>query len=249
VAGALAPCFAPRLAVADDKAAICIDSDTQGQELRLAGRWREAEARFQTCAHLPCPEAVLQDCVARYDDIRAAMPTLLVAAQRADGTDTIDATLVIDGKVVAEPLPTTAIELDPGVHVLQIRHDGWTAPSQTVVLREGDKDRTVAFRFDATDRNVLPLALAVSGGLVFVVGATFVTIGIMKRDDLVSEPCAATRTCSPADVNAVDRDYWIGGIAAGIGLGTLGLGIWQLVSHGKTSTAAALGPGGLRVSF
>jgi hypothetical protein len=235
--------------LADDKT-VCIDSDSEGQELRLAGRWREAEARFQTCAHLACPSAVLEDCTARYDDIRTAMPTLLVAAQRADGTDTVDAALVIDGKVVARQLPTTAIEIDPGVHELRIEHEGWSAPPQRIVLREREKERKLAFRFDATNAHtLLALRLAIAGGLAFAVGATFVTIGVTQREDLLSKPCAATRTCDPGDVSAVDRDYWIGGVAAGIGLGVLGFGIWQLVSRGETSATAALGPGGLRVFF
>jgi hypothetical protein len=257
LAGALAITLGPRPARADDKTA-CIDADTEGQELRLQGQWRKAKMRFQTCVSLQCPAAVLQDCTARYDDIRASIPTLLVAAQQPNGTDTVDARLVIDGDVVSSSLPTTAIEADPGEHVVRIEHDGWTAPEQRVVVREGEKDRRVAFRFAgpapaplparSEGADVLGLTLTAAGGLAVAIGATFVVAGLVRRTDLVQSQCATARTCSPDDVGAIDRDYAIGGIAAGVGVVALGIGIGRLVSHGERSRAG-VGAYGVSVSF
>jgi hypothetical protein len=142
----LAASLASGTAHAQDTTA-CINADTRGQEVRLRGHWRDAEALFRTCLHLQCPAAIAQDCTARYDDVRASMPSLLVVARRPDGADTVDARLVIDGQVVASSLPATAIEVDPGEHVVSIAHDGWIATEKRIVVREREKDRRVVFQF------------------------------------------------------------------------------------------------------
>jgi hypothetical protein len=250
---------------AEDKNA-CIDADTQGQELRLKGHWCDAEILFQTCLRLQCPAAVAQDCIARYDDVRSSMPTLLVAAQQPDGTDTVDARLVIDGQVVSSSLSATAFEVDPGEHLVTIQHDGWIAPEQRVVVREREKDRRLSFQFavpssqamssqdesGAEQRrggiDALGLTLTVSGAVAVAVGATFTVVGLAKRSSLYADSCAANETCSPSDVSAVNRDYWIGGIVGGVGLVALGLGIWELMSnHERPRTHG--GVPGLQISF
>jgi hypothetical protein len=267
VASVLAACAAsalPATARADDKTA-CINADTQGQELRLKGHWRDAEALFQACLRLPqCPAAVAQDCTTRLDDVRSAMPTLLVAAQQPDGSDTVDARLVIDGQVVARSLRATAIEVDPGEHVVTVEHDGWIAQEQQLVVREREKDRRLAFQFafpspqamsppESTREHehggidVLGVTLTATGGIAVAVGATFAIIGLAKRSSLLAS-CGDTETCSSSDVSAVNRDYWIGGIVGGVGLVALGFGIWELVTnHGRPRADA--GAPSFHVSF
>jgi len=253
------------VAQAQDKNA-CIDADTQGQELRLKGHWREAEVLFQTCLRLQCPAAVAQDCSARYDDVRSSMPTLLVAAQQPDGTDTVDARLVIDGQVVSPSLSATAIELDPGEHLVTIQHDGWIAPEQRVVFREREKDRRLAFQFAVpsspalSSREVgeteqrrggvdtLGVTLTVSGGIAVAVGATFAVAGLAKRSSLLADSCSTSKTCSPDDVSTINRDYWVSGIVGGVGLVALGLGIWELVTNHERPRAQG-GLPGLQLSF
>lgn len=259
---------APGAAHADDKTA-CIEADTQGQEARLKGRWRDAEVFFRACLRLQCPAAIAQDCTARYDDVRASMPMLLVAAHQPDGTDTVDARLLVDGQLVSSILPATGIEVDPGEHVVTIEHAGWAAPEQRIVVREREKDRKLVFQFALQPApgstapstpdgaagtaheggvDVLGLTLTASGGLAVAVGATFAVIGLAHRSSLLSNSCAASETCSPSDVGAINRDYWIGGIVGGIGLVALGIGVWELVTHHPRQRVDA-GLQGLRVSF
>lgn len=260
VVGALATSLGLHDACADEKSA-CIDADTAGQELRLWGRWREAEARFQACFTAGCPSAVYKDCAARYDELRRAIPTVQVAAQRPDGTDTVDARLLLDDRAAFGMLPTTAIEIDPGEHVIRVEHDAWTAPEQRIVIREGEKNRRLLFRFGESRRSpgdvregrpesqaspgrgvdVLGIGLAAGGGLATAVGATFFSIGLVQRDNLLQSACASSRTCSPADVSRIDRNYEIGGIVAGIGLVALGVAIGELAMHPRPATGLRAG--------
>ena len=253
------------VAHAQDKNA-CIDADTQGQELRLKGHWRDAEVLFQTCLRLQCPAAVAQDCTARYDDVRSSMPTLLVAAQQPDGTDTVDARLVIDGQVVAPSLSATAFEVDPGEHLVTIQHDGWLAPEERVVVREREKDRRLAFQFAVPSSQALSsreaagteqrrggvdalgLALAVSGGVAVAVGASFAVAGLAKRSSLLADSCSTSKTCSPGDVSTVNRDYWVAGVVGGVGLVALGIGIWELLTNHERPRAQG-GLPGVQISF
>ncbi len=240
---------------ADDKNA-CIEADASGQELRLKSQWREAALRFKQCTRLVCPAPIVQDCVDRYDDLQAAMPTLIVAAKRPDGTDTVDARLLIDGIEVTRELPATAIEVDPGVHVVHLEHDGWASSAQTIVLREREKDGRIVFRFAETapsparsgPSNALGIALTAGGAVATGVGIAFVVAGLADRSVLLGEPCADTRTCSPDEVNIVQRDYVIGAIVAGAGLVALGVGVWELLSPARRARVG-VGPAGAGVTF
>jgi hypothetical protein len=256
VAGALAACAVAPEARADDKTA-CIDANAGGQELRLKGRWRDAELALKKCARATCPDAIAQDCAQRYEELQSAMPTLLVAAKQPDGADTMDARLMIDGVTVATRLPPTAIEVDPGEHVIRVEHGAWLADEQRLVLLEGQKNRGVAFRFTeppaSATRNRTPrllgLVLTGAGAVVTGIGATFIVLGLAERSDLLANPCANNLTCSPGDVDTVQRDYWIGGIAVGLGLAALGIGIWELVAKPAERPAVSVQPSGLQMSF
>jgi hypothetical protein len=254
VAGALTYVGATCPARAGDKEA-CIDANVRGQELRLNGRWHQAELRFKECSRNVCPDVIAQDCVHRYDELQALMPTLLVAAKSPEGADTVDARLLVDGVVVASSLPATAIAVDPGEHAVSVERDGWTTPDQNVVVLEREKDRRIQFLFAPArpmpvhrGLNVLGIGLTAGGAVVTGVGVMFIALGLAQRSALLGEPCAATLTCSPDDVSAVTRDYVIGGLATGVGLAILGVGIWELLSP-QTSSAVGVSPGGLRFVF
>jgi hypothetical protein len=256
VTGAFAAFVALPAARADDKAA-CIEADANGQELRLKGQWHDAELRFKTCTRLACPDAIVEDCVHRYDELQAAMPSLLVSAKQPDGSDTVDARLFIDGAPVATLLPATAVEVNPGEHGVRVEHDGWTAPEQTVVVLEREKGRHVVFQFQgpppppARDPgpNLLGIGLTAGGGLATGVGILFLALGFAERSTLLGSSCAATRTCSPDDVNTVSRDFAIGGIVTGIGLAVAGVGLWELFLKPDTRARVGVTPSGLGVAF
>jgi hypothetical protein len=229
-----------------DSARACIDADTEGQELRLKGRWRDAKKRFGKCVDPRCPAEVARDCATRYEELRAAIPSLLLAARRPDGGDTLDATVLVDNAIVETAVPNVAIELDPGEHVVRLTHDGWAAEPQRVVLREGEASRRLAFSFVEAGATAPgpPRALGITftslGSVMFAVGGAVLVGGILKYESLSNDPCAATQTCSPSDVKAIKLDYGVGGAVAAVGVSALAVGIWAIMHHGAPRGANAL---------
>jgi hypothetical protein len=252
VGAAVAPALA-RPARADT-ARECIDADTEGQELRLKGRWRDAKKRLGACTDPRCPDEVARDCTTRYEQLRSVIPTLLLAARGPDGGDTLDATVVVDDVIVATPVPTVAIELDPGDHTVRLTHDRWTADPQRIVLREGEAARRLVFRFVDAGASATPapppafgIALTSLGSAVLAAGGAVLVAGIVKYETLKNEPCAVSQTCSPSDVGAIKLDYGLGGTLAGIGASALVAGIWAVTHHVARGARAFSTP--LRLTF
>ncbi len=59
--------------------------------------------------------------------------------------------------------------------------------------------------------------MTAAGGAAIAAGAIFFALGLVHYDDLANT-CGASGTCAPEELTAIDRDYWIAGISAGVGL-------------------------------
>jgi hypothetical protein len=228
-----------------DKAA-CIDAHTKGQELRLGGKWVAATKLFRSCSAGSCPTAVTQDCTRWYDELHASTPSILMAVTGPDGTDTVDVKLVIDGAKIADRLPPTSVDLDPGEHTIRVEHPGWPPTQEKIVLREREKDRRVALRFaqssasadgkpsaakDTGGSPTFGLVMLGIGGALLGTGVTFGVLGKVREDDLAGSPCGKDGTCATDDVDVVRQRYLIGGVAGGAGLVALAIGIYALLSR------------------
>src|SRR5262249_30232126 len=154
---------------------------------------------------------------------RTLIPSIVVAATAPDGTDTLDVTLLIDGKQIATRLPSTSLNLDPGEHVIRLEHAGWASVEQRVVLREREKDRRVMLRFapplTAGPRPQPRHTTSAFGIVMIAVGAaatatavTFGVLGKVREDELAGSPCGKNGTCSHDDVDVVRQRYWTAGI-------------------------------------
>lgn len=228
---------------ADEGKQACIASHARGQELRLAGKWVAATKDFRACSASTCPQAVTHDCLRWQDELRPLTPSILIAATAPDGTDTLDARLVVDAVSTGDRLPTTSVDLDPGEHTLRLEHPTWGHVEQRIVLREREKDRKVAFKFPlprspvvaetpppppAKQTSAFGIAMLGAGGAAVATGAVFGVLGRVREDELAGSPCGRNGTCATDDVDVVRQRYWIAGITAGVGLAALAIGIWQV---------------------
>jgi hypothetical protein len=121
----------------------CVSASESAQDLRRAGRLREARAQFSLCAAASCPRAVRDDCAARLSEIDTAMPHLVLSVLGADRRPVASPNVVLDGMPVVDAADGTPIEVDPGAHRLQIRAEGLQPFEETVVIDEGDGARRV----------------------------------------------------------------------------------------------------------
>src|SRR5262249_40617895 len=103
---------------AEEKAA-CAAEHRQGQVLRRDGKLAAAHAVFVSCARDACPAIVRKDCTTWLAEVAVSQPTIVVEARNADGAETSDVTMYIDGRRAVDRLSGIALDIDPGVHAIR----------------------------------------------------------------------------------------------------------------------------------
>jgi hypothetical protein len=246
---------AVRVARADEKSA-CMAAHEHGQEVRLANHWIEARRLFLACAQPRCPNLIVRDCTRWEGELAQQIPSVIVLAKRADGSDVGDVALFVDGALLASKLPAVPIALDPGEHVLRFEHPGWSAVETRVILHDREHDRKVEVQLDppssegAAARGGAPVAgygFAAIAAAATAAAVTFVVIGKVREHDLATSTCGRAGTCADSEVAPIRVDYIVSGIAAGVAAVAAGIAIWQFVAHGAPSKTASTWP--LRLEF
>src|SRR5262249_32066374 len=116
-----------------------------------------------------------------------------------------------------------------------------------------ERDRRVSFRFPSSDAHAvasdeappekrsstLGIVLLGVGAVAAGTAVTFGGLGKSRQNDLDAQAWAANGTCSPSDVDVVRRDYWIAGIAGGVSVVAIGLGLWQVLSQSSRPASRA----------
>jgi hypothetical protein len=120
---------------------VCVVAFERGQALRREGALREARDQLLLCAQASCPELLSERCLPWLEEVRAAIPTVIVAAKDAAGRDVFDARIVVDGEVVAERLDGRPLELDPGPRRIRVERPGMIPVERDVVIVEGEQRR------------------------------------------------------------------------------------------------------------
>ena len=133
-------------ALADVKA--CIGASEKGQQARAAGKLREAHEQFLVCGVDACPALVRKDCVQWNAELAQSMPTVVFAARDRQGKDFFDVTVAMDGEILVKKLDGKPIPVDPGKHVFRFEGAGAPPTTETVLIREGERARSVTVTFD-----------------------------------------------------------------------------------------------------
>jgi hypothetical protein len=131
--------FAAPRAAADD--ALCVASSEQALSLRKSGKLREALKELAVCADATCPAEVRTECAHRIDEVKGALPTLILAAKDGASNDLYAVRVSVDGVPIASTLDGLPIVLDPGEHTFTFEAAGQPPVDKRLVLREGEKDR------------------------------------------------------------------------------------------------------------
>jgi hypothetical protein len=134
---------------ADDATAksSCLDAFKRAQRLRRRGELLSARAELLVCGQPLCPDAVETKCVAWAEEVRVAIPTIVVRALDHRGRDLVEAEVAIDGEPMTSTIDGLPLELDPGPHEVRITAAGRRA-SQRIVAVQGAKNRSVDLRFE-----------------------------------------------------------------------------------------------------
>jgi len=232
----------------------CAQAYVEAQKLKKSGALKQARGQLEICGREECLTAVKKDCIAWLDEVSSSLPSIVVSAKGPDGKETFDVKLSVDGEVVAEKLDVKAIEIDPGTHKLVFEYAGKEPIEQEVILREGQKNKTVEVSFASEkppaaapapvgdDPNVdpvdqtkepggkkIPVISWVLGGVgvVALAGAGYFWLsGESKKSSL--DDCKPN--CKQSDVDSVKQKRLIGDIALGVGVVAIGAAVYFAVS-------------------
>ncbi|HZF50599.1 MAG TPA: hypothetical protein VE093_18200 [Polyangiaceae bacterium] len=252
---ALALVASSRDARAQDTKQQCASAYEQAQILRKERKLQKAEEQLAICAQKACPLFVRKECAQWSKDVKANIPTVVFEVRDASGKLLKDARVLINGKVLKDPIDEGEVVIDPGDHVLRYEVPGAEPIEQGVTIREGEKARKLSIQFDTTapvapppppeaagsgDGGGPPVLALVLGGVGVVGLGAFVTLGVLgknQRDDL-RDTCAPS--CAEADVSSVRTKLLLADVSLGVGVVSLGVATYLFIaSSGSKPEPAA----------
>ncbi|MFZ5446680.1 MAG: hypothetical protein ACOZQL_42225 [Myxococcota bacterium] len=249
----------------------CVSASVSGQEAWKRGALFTARQALERCADAACPQLVRTDCTRWLEEVLSATPSLIVVV-RLNGVDRPDARVLVDGKPWLERLTGRPQDIEPGAHELLVEVATQKEVRQVIVV-QGEKNRVLTFELKSdapvalkVEPETKPAPLAVTkpteppaleatfptlpmifSGVALAGGVAFAGLGLSgkgKLDRLLTQPCAATKTCNPAEVQAIQREFVAADVSLGIGIASavtaIGLWWWWL---GKQPPEVALVPG------
>jgi hypothetical protein len=134
----------------------CVRASEEGQDLRDRRQLSAARASFVTCAAQSCPPVVREACQGWLQDVEQRLPTVIIRAREDSGRDLVEVRVRVDGEVRASELDGRTLSVDPGMHTFRFELEDGRSAEQSVLVREGEKNRFV----DVTFRPPTPTATA-----------------------------------------------------------------------------------------
>jgi hypothetical protein len=220
----------PSSVLADETKDACISGYEQSQVARKSGDLAAARQQLRVCARAACPPLVRNDCVTWLEQVEASFPSVVLHAER-DGADVTAVRVVLDGKSIASHLDGKAVEILPGEHTFRFELEGAPPVTQTVLVREGEKDRPVEIHFasahpkgETKSEDLPPLARATPAGVYALGGLGLAGLGTFavlaatgkERESSLRSSCAPS--CSDASVSALKTQFLVGDIGLGVGI-------------------------------
>lgn len=256
--------MAPQVARAQapDKAA-CVAAYEKGQNERKNGALKSAKHEFGVCADAACPDVTKGDCTTWSAELDASIPTVTLIAKDAGGADLTEVVVTLDGAPLVSSIGSAAIEIDPGSHRFRFEAAGLPAVEQTLLLREGEKNRQVsvvlakAAEGAGSGREISPAtwALAGVGGAGLIVFGVLGGLGLSEQSD-AEDNCAPS--CSDDVIDPIRTKFIAADVALSIGLASLGaalvVGLVTGLGPGSSGAVSARlqvrpAPGGGAASF
>jgi hypothetical protein len=133
---------ASSVASADDKTA-CVNAYGSAQKLRNDNQLVSAREQMRLCAQPTCPKFISRDCIAWLVDVEPRIPSIVLFAKDSGGAEISNASVSMDGVVLAQQLDGHAIEVDAGRHTFTFAFADGTKVDQSYVVLEGQKDQRV----------------------------------------------------------------------------------------------------------
>lgn len=223
----------------------CFESAVDGQKQRGAGKLLAARTQFIACAKSGCPEEVQKDCARWLGEVEATLPTVVFGARDSGGHDLLDVRVTVDGTPAGDTAQGKPVPLDPGAHKVKFERDGQPPYEQVLVVRAGEKNRSVVAELPstATEESHVPVASFVLGGVGVVALGVFAFVGAHGVSDYHRLHCDTG--CVASDKSSVDRQFRIADVSLAIGVASLAAGtiLWLVAPKpNKPAVGLSLAP-------
>jgi hypothetical protein len=229
----------------------CVSAYEQGQQLLRDSRLIQARRQLLVCARAPCPVQMWNDCLRWLDQADERMPSVVLAARRADGQDVFDVRVTLDGQPLVEQLDARAIEVDPGDHTFRFER-GQEPPVETrVLVREGEKAQLVTVTLGVapsaeaelpTRRPSVhagpPVSSIVLGALGVTTLASFTYFGLSGRADYLDLEQSCAPGCTSAQVTPGRTKLIVADVSLGISVVSLGIAAYLWIAHARGAHTA-----------
>ncbi len=234
----------------------CLSSYTKSQDFRKHGQLIESRQQLLVCVRPKCPALLRNDCTRWLPEVEQLTPSLVLGAHDRSGNDLVDVNVTMDGHPLAQRLDGKPISVDPGVHALHFEAAGHAPVDRRVVVREGQKARSIVVAFDGTtgftaagqsstpaedeagQHSGIPASTLVFGGVAVVSLGAFGYFG--------GTGLSRWNKCHHGGCTAADTSYvngrWIGAdVALGLAVASAGLATWFYLSRDHSAAAPRVG--------
>ena len=216
--------------------------------LRGEGHLRAARATLQSCVDAAeCNADVRRRCASELQALANEMPSIVFHVHDGKGNDLIDVSVMLDGEPSVPRLNGLAVPVDPGEHQFVFQRGSEPSVSRTERVEAGDKFKPIEVALPPIASDVpedvpspapgagLQPARLIAGisligvGVAGVVG--FALIGgsaRSKEHDLQDRGCKPG--CPQGVVDSVSTRYTLSNITGAVGLVSLGVATWVLLS-------------------
>lgn len=232
----------------------CISASERAQQLRSDAKLLASREQLLSCARDVCPSVIRKDCARWLAEVDEALPTIVLGAKDNDGHDVSDVKVTVDDKPFADHLDGKAVSVDPGSHIFKFERNGEDPISETVLVREGEKNRIVAiaFRHAKSEKgDPPPVVKTVSpaawifGGVGVVALGSFAYFGLLARSTANDLRATCAPACPEDDVSRVRSKLLVADVSLAVSLLSFGAAMYFFLNPTETRAVAFMPlPGG-----
>jgi len=176
----LAMSLVPFVAHASPTSAQCIEANEHAIASRKKLALLDAQRDLATCADAACPADIASECARQLHDIVAAIPSITFVAKSDTGADLTDVRVEMDGRILADHLGATAVQVDPGEHTFVLTAKSGPSVTRKLLLREGEKDRNETVTFAVTPPMPFTPPATKHDGVWRATGAALAGVGLVS---------------------------------------------------------------------
>ena len=244
----------------------CVASFDRGQRAQSDRALRRALSDLIVCSQESCPSVLRADCAGVLAEVRAALPSVVFAADDGSGHELTEVKVYAASELLASKLDGRAVPIDPGTFDLRFERVGQPAVVVSRMIREGEKSRVIRVSLGTPSSSTFAGAVTAPGGgdrdsdasadkrtaIGWVVPGALAALGLAglgvslftrlsydSRVDELRSSCAPE--CSQEQRNDLSGMVVTSNVALGVGIGSLALSVtaWFLMAPSSTSSRAA----------